>query len=295
MTTFRDDIRRFFPEIGGEVLPLGIGCATIGGRADSARLAEFQATLSAAYETGVRYIDTSRQYGGSEFRVGEFLKTVARDSVFVATKSPIPDVLTPAEARIHMRQAVDDSLERLGIETIDLYQVHDVSSLENTLAPGGALDALLEARAAGKIRHIGLGVRSHELLATAARHPDFDTTLTYRDYLPVDTSAAGLIADAFAAGKGVINGSPLAFGLLTGENPREKSFHGENEVLRENAARLWELCRRHEVPLLAVALRFPMRNPKIAITLTGPGTPDEWRTTRDALARPIPESLWQET
>lgn len=294
MTTFREAVMPFYARIHGEVLPLGMGCATIGHKADAGVLRQFQEVLAAAYESGVRYFDTSIQYGGSEYRLGEFLRDVPRESVFLATKSPIPNALAPHEAYVHMRQAIHNALERLGVEQIDLYQVHDVVSLDSTLMDGGALEALLEAQEAGLIRYIGLGVRDHHLLRNAASHPDFDTVLTYRDFLPIHIPAAGLIAEAVGQGKAVINGSPLAFGLLTGGDPRQKTgLSAENQPLIPTAGRLYDLCEAHGWPLLGVALRFPMRNPDIAITLTGPGSPEEWSATLAALSVPIAEGGWK--
>lgn len=291
----RREIARHYPRIGGETLPLGMGCATIGRETDADGLKQIQATLAAAYQSGLRYFDTSAQYGGSEFRVGTFLRGVPRAGVFVATKSPLPDALTPDEAFVFMRQAVRNSRERLGGAQIDLFQIHDVHRLEAVLADGGALDALRAARDAGEIRYIGLATRFHDLLRTATGDADFDTILTYRDYLPVHAPAAPLIAAAAERGKGVINGSPLAFGLLTGEGPRhEWPAHSENRSLAAAAGRLYDLCTARNWPLLGVALRFPMRNPHISITLTGPGSVAEWEAAKAALATPIPEDGWRE-
>jgi aryl-alcohol dehydrogenase-like predicted oxidoreductase len=294
MTTFREAVTAFYARIGDDTLPLGLGCATLGRRGDDALYRQFRATLDAAYESGVRYFDTAEKYGESEARVGEFLRTVPRESVFLATKSTLPEPATPGAARDHLRRAVRVALERLGVDRIDLFQVHDVESLDATLADGGALDALREARAEGLIRYVGLGTRQHDLLLQAARHPDFDTILTFRDYLPIHPVAAPLIEEAWREGKGVINGSPLAFGLLTGDDPRvNPRLTGENLPLVPAAGELYNLCATWGVPLLGVALRFPLDNPEIALTLTGPGSPEEWRATVAALAVPVPAEIWR--
>src|ERR1044072_6818080 len=84
---FREEVQRFYVQVDGKTLPLGMGCATIGGAGDSETQRRFQATLEAAYEGGMRYFDTSVLYGGSEFRVGRFLRGIDRSNVFVATQS----------------------------------------------------------------------------------------------------------------------------------------------------------------------------------------------------------------
>lgn len=292
---FREEVRRFYVGSGPEALPLGMGGAAIGSAADLDTYRRFQATLEAAYAGGIRYFDTSRQYGGSEFRLGRFLRTIDRSTVFVATKAPIPTPLTPEEAALHVRQCLYNSLERLGLETIDLFQVHDVTTLDQVLAPGGALETLIEAREAGRIRYIGLGTRWHDLLETAAAHGAFDTILTFVDYTLINQSAARLIEFAAGRGVGVLHGSPLAFGVLTGEDPRTNPhLAGEYRRYVALAAKIYDFCQERGLPLLALAQQYPLRNPHISLSLTGPGSPEELRATLEACRREIPPQVWQE-
>lgn len=292
---FRTEVRAYYCEYNGEKLPLGMGCAALGGPADTLALARFQATLDAAYECGIRYFDTSVNYGGSEFRLGQFLRRVPRDSLFVATKSGIPSAYTPCEAKVHLRQAIRNSQERLGLDVIDLFQIHDVDTLDQSLAPGGALEELVEAQATGAIRYIGLGTRFHDLLEEAINQGQFDTILTYSDFTPLNQTAGALITLASGRGVGVINGSPLAFGLMTGADPRSNPrIEGEYRRYVGLAGKLYDLCVEHGVSTLNVALRYPMCNSDIAITLTGPGSPDELQAALAAAATAIPNRFWQD-
>ena len=287
---FREEVRGFYATLATGVLPLGMGCATIGHGSEEVALA----TLDAAYEGGMRYFDTSAQYGASEFRVGRFLRKLGDAPAFVATKSPIPASLSPGEAAFFVKQALRNSLERLGREQIDLFQIHDVEELDQVLAPGGVLETLIEAKNAGLIRYFGLATRFHDLLETAATHGAFDTILTYLDYTLLDQSAAPLIALADRQKVGVICGSPLAFGLLTGTDPRlERSRHGDFRRQRGLAGKLFDFSSAHHVPLLGLALRFPMRNPHNHMTLTGPGTPEELHAALNACQAEIPEEVWR--
>lgn len=294
-TPFREEVRRFYVGEGPNALPLGMGCATLGACADAETYRRFQETLEAAYTGGIRYFDTSRQYGGSEFRLGRFLRTIDRSTVFVATKAPIPPPLTPEEAAQHVRQRLENSLERLGLETIDLFQIHDVTTLDQVLAPGGALETLIEARDAGLIRYIGLGTRWHDLLETAAAHGAFDSILTFVDYTLINQSAAWLIEFAAGRGVGVLHGSPLAFGVLTGEDPRTNlRLTGEYRRYVALAAKIYDFCQERGLPLLALALQYPLRNPHINLSLTGPGSPEELRASLAACHREILPDVWQE-
>jgi aryl-alcohol dehydrogenase-like predicted oxidoreductase len=292
---FREEVARFYTRMMGRTLPIGLGCAYIGQAGDSDRQRGYQETLEQAYAAGFRYVDTAEMYGGSEFRVGRFLKTVPRDEVFVATKTRIPPALTPEEASVHVRQNLRNSLERLGVTQIDLYQLHDLSVLDQVFPAGGALDALREARAEGLIRYIGIGTRWHDILEQAANHPEFDAILTYLDYTLVDQSATLLIESVAAQGVGVVNGTPLANGLLVGKDPRtDTEMHPEVRRFRPHAVRLYDFAIERGVPLLALALHYPMRHPGISITLTGPADPEQLKATLAACAVEIDPAVWDD-
>jgi D-threo-aldose 1-dehydrogenase len=286
-------VQRYYRAHGATRQAIGMGCATIGWQADTEKLRQFQRTLDFAFENSIRYFDTSAQYGGSEFRLGEFLRRVPREEVFVATKSPISSALSPSETALFLRQAIQNSLERLSVSHIDLFQVHDVSSLDTVFAPGGGLESLQAAQAEGLIGYIGLGVRSHDLLEQAAFSGAFDTILTYMDYTPINTSAADLIRKAAERGVGVVNGSPLSFGLLTGTDPRLRPLQDSNhEYLLANATGFYDLCQANQWSVVGAAMQFPLRNPGISLTLTGPGSPEELAATLAAIDTQLPEEAW---
>lgn len=293
--TFRAYVERFQADLNGKSVRLGMGTAYIGQGADAATLKRFQQTLDEAYQVGLRYVDTSAQYGGSEYRVGEFLRRIDRSSVFVATKSPIPQPLTGREAALHLRQSLRSSLERLGVDTIDLFQIHDVETLDQVLEAGYALDMLKEAREQGLIRYYGLATRFHHLLETAVRHGDFDTILTYTDFTPAQQSARELITQAAQRELGVINGSPLGFGLFTGIDPRANPHLGAEQKRGANlAGRVYDFCKARHLPILALAMQYPLQNPDINITLTGAALPEELRATLDAVQIDLPADIWQQ-
>ncbi|MBQ7859416.1 MAG: aldo/keto reductase, partial [Faecalibacterium sp.] len=112
-------------------------------------------------EAGVNYIDTARGYTVSEEYLGEALEGL-RDQFVLATKSMARD-------KEGMARDIDISLKNLRTDHIELYQVHNpnLSQLQQIIAPGGALEALVQARAAGKIGHIGLTCHSLEVFEKA--------------------------------------------------------------------------------------------------------------------------------
>ena len=157
-------------------------------------------------EAGVNFIDTARGYTVSEEYLGVALEGI-RDRFVLATKS----MATTKEA---MAADIDRSLQNLRTDYIDLYQIHNPSpaAYETILAPGGALEALLEAKQAGKIRHIGLTTHSVELLEKAMEQPWVETLMF--PYNIVETQATELIARCAEKNIGFIDMKPLAGGAI---------------------------------------------------------------------------------
>lgn len=157
-------------------------------------------------EEGVNYIDTARGYTVSEEYLGYALEGV-RNRFVLATKSM-------ARTKEAMTKDINISLEKLRTDYIDLYQIHNptMKELEQVLAPGGALEALLEAKTAGKIRHIGITLHSVLLFEKAVEY-DWVETIMF-PYNIVETQGEELIAACAEKNIGFINMKPLAGGAL---------------------------------------------------------------------------------
>lgn len=268
--SIKGTIRKFWLNNSNVRIPFGLGCAWLGqGYPDRTEVKKRLHTFETCYGLGFRYYDTARSYGSSEWVVGEFVATVPRESIFLATKFNLPKVDSPHTAASEARECLQESLFRLKTDYLDLYQVHDSTNLEVLFAEDGVLDFLLEAKHSGQIRHIGMAVRDQPILERALQHPDFETILTWGDFSPFNQSAASLIDHAALRQAGVINGSPLYD------------------------------ARRHKLDLkdprvLAAVLQFPMNNPSIDITLTGPANILEIESTVRALLETVDLGLWEE-
>ena len=155
---------------------------------------------------GVNYIDTARGYTVSEAYLGEALVGL-RDNFVLATKSM-------ARTKETMARDIETSLQNLRTDHIDLYQVHNpsLSELEQVVAPGGALEALLEAKAAGKIRHIGVTAHMAAVFERALTLPWVETVMF--PYNIVETQGEALMKRAHEQGVGFICMKPLAGGAL---------------------------------------------------------------------------------
>ena len=191
---------------GLRVSRLGFGGIPIQ-KVDAQRTRELMEELVAC---GVNYIDTARGYTVSESLLGEALCGL-RDKFILATKSM-------ARTKDAMAKDIEISLSNLKTDYIDLYQVHNPSlaELEAVCAPGGALEALLEAKAAGKIRHIG--VTAHmESVFEKALSLDWVETVMF-PYNIVETQGEALMRRAKEQGVGFICMKPLAGGALEDAN-----------------------------------------------------------------------------
>jgi len=177
---------------------------------------------------GVNFIDTARGYTVSEEYLGYALEGV-RDRFVLATKSM-------ARTKEAMQRDIDVSLRNLRTDYIDLYQIHNpgAADLEQVMAPGGALEALLEAKEAGKIGHIGITLHSVDLFRRAVELPWVETVMF--PYNVVETQGEELIAQCAKRNIGFICMKPLAGGAI------------------EDAT---------------VAMRFAVSNPNVSVVIPG--------------------------
>ena len=162
--------------------------------------------IEALIENGINYIDTARGYTVSEEYLGQALEGL-RDKFILATKSM-------ARTKDAMAKDIDISLHNLRTDYIDLYQVHNPSleQLDQIISGNGALEALLEARADGKIGHIGLTAHSAEVFEKALAL-DWVETIMF-PYNIVETHGENLIKQCADKNIGFIAMKPLAGGAI---------------------------------------------------------------------------------
>ncbi|MGN1231587.1 MAG: aldo/keto reductase, partial [Anaerotignum sp.] len=187
---------------GLQISRLGFGGIPIQ-RVDAAVTKEL---VQSMVEKGINYIDTARGYTVSEAYLGEALEGV-REKFVLATKSM-------SRTKEAMAKDIDISLGNLRTNYIDLYQVHNpnMEQLEQVIGAGGALEALQEAKAAGKIRHIGVTAHSLEVFEKALGL-DWVETIMF-PYNIVETQAVELMQKCTERNIGFITMKPLAGGAI---------------------------------------------------------------------------------
>ncbi len=294
------------------VTALGLGGATLA-RPDVVE-ATAVATIRAALAMGVRLFDTAPLYGrgSSELRYGRALAGVERTSYVLATKvgRRLPSDEPGGAGLVGMLdnqpyfdfsydgtlRAAESSLRRLGVDAVDILHIHDPDEHEQA-ALDGAFRALQRLKAEGVCRAIGAGVNYPELPARFARAAPFDCFLLAGRYTLLDQSGLHeLLPLCVEKGIGIILGGPYNSGILaTGARPGATyNYKPATPEMMAKTARLEAVCARHDVPLRAAALQFPLAHPAVAAVIPGARSPEEAEDNRRILAWPIPAAFWQE-
>lgn len=261
------------------------------------------ATIQYALASGIDYFDTSPLYGESERRFGLALEGADRSSLVISTKTGTHPERRGDYSWDGTMWSVENSLQTLKTDYLDLVLVHDPNRFSDDgmtpiFADGGALDALEHLKAQGVIRAIGLGQKRFDYHRQAIESGRFDVILTFNNYHPLDVSAADwLLPLAKEHDVGVLNGSPMAHGLLTGQDPdviAAQRAWGNIAELLPDARLLYDWCGQRNNPMAAVIFQFCLRQPLIDCTLTGAKTRAELEGNLHAASQQLPDDIWDE-
>lgn len=301
------------------VSELAFGAAVIGNLFTPVTDTEAEEAVVAAWECGVRYFDTAPHYGLglSERRLGTVLRGMPREEYTISTKvgrlleptgSGDGDDLAhggfavPATHRRRwdfssegVRRSLEGSLERLGVDRIDIAYLHDPDD-HAEWALTEAYPELERLRTEGVLGAIGVGMNQAELPARFVRETDIDAVLLAGRYSLLDQRGlAELLPLAAERGVGVVVGGVFNSGLLADPKPGATfDYAAAPTELLFRATQLKEGCERHGVPLRAAALRFPFGHPAVASVLVGTRSAGEVRDAAAMVNHPIPGALWAE-
>jgi D-threo-aldose 1-dehydrogenase len=296
---------------------LGFGSASIGNLYAPVSDAQATATTHAALDAGLRYLDTAPHYGAglAESRLGAALAGRERASFTISTKvgrllrppradEQIADYDFPeAPVRVRdwdfsaagVRSSLASSLERLGLDRVDIALLHDPDEHEFAVHHT-AYPALAELRTAGVLGAIGAGMNQTAMLTRLVRDLDLDVVLCAGRYTLLDPSAAReLLPTCAARGTSVVIGGVYNSGLLA--DPRHNARYDYRAAPAELVARtraIDAVCARHGVPLRTAALRFPFGHPAVASVLVGCRSVAEVEDNVRCFRHPVPGALWAE-
>lgn len=298
MTTSSPLERRQLGKTHMNVTAVSLGGAGLGGIFGPVGDADGVAAVEKALELGMNYLDTSPKYGEAERRMGLALRGVPRETYYLSSKVGTHPERPGDYSAATARWTVARSLKVLGVDYLDLCHIHEPEpdQLAAALAPGGAMEALVALKEEGVIRAIGIGVQDHDLHRRTVDSGYLDVCMMVNDYTLLRQNVDDIFLLAETRGLGLVNGAALAMGLLSGRDPdtigTPRWTPPAAEV--EAAKQVHRWCAERNVPVLALALQFSLRQSRFDCTLLGAATAAEVEGCWEALNVELPAEVWKE-
>ena len=267
---------------------LSFGASSLGSVFRETKEKESFEAVEAAIEGGINFIDVSPYYGHykAETVLGKALRNIPRDRYFLSTKvgrygKDGKNTWDYSAQRV--TDSVYESMERLGIDFIDLINVHDIEFQANL--PGGlqkvvdeTLPALFELKAKGIVGHVGITDLQLQNLKWVVEHSEkgaVESILNFCHYTLNDDALEDYLGFFEMYGVGVINASPLSMGLLSQRGV--PVWHPAPKQLVKACQRAAEFCREKGYPIEKLAVQYSVSCPRIASTLFSSANPDNVR------------------
>ncbi|NOZ33040.1 MAG: aldo/keto reductase [Alphaproteobacteria bacterium] len=304
---------------GISVSTLGFGSASLAGNITEVSDEDARGAINRAIDAGITYFDTAPfyGYGRAERLVGDTLRP-RREGTVLSTKAgrllarffgprpateqwqnppPFVDVFDYSYDAI--MRSVEDSYQRLGLNSIEIIYVHDIGTYThgeaNTahfkdLADGG-YRALEQLRASGDIKAIGLGTNEWQVMMDAFEIGEWDVFLLAGRYTLLEQTALSPFLDTcIKKNASVVVGGPFNSGILVGGTTWDYASAPAHIV--DKVEKLEKTCAQFNVPLPAAALQFPLRHPAVASVIPGPRSVTEFDQILDWWKIDIKPELW---
>ncbi|SEH32972.1 aldo/keto reductase [Chryseobacterium culicis] len=303
---------------------LGIGGVAIGTAFENITDEQAHDILQSAWDTGIRYYDTSPWYGltKSERRFGNFLKDKDRDDFIFSTKvgrlfhqvpeSDVPPTMWKNPLNYDffhdytadaIQKSIEESLERTGLSHIDIVYIHDLSEdqvgdrypyfLEQ--AQKGAFKILSELRDQGVIKAWGMGVNKIEPILDCIQSADPDICLSATQYsiLEHEDAVDRLLPAVRKAGVKLVSGAGYNSGYIAG---RERYNYKDviPKGMYEKREKISSIAEKYNISLIDAALHFVLASDEFASIIPGASQPEQVKDNMKALNTNIPSDFWKE-
>lgn len=299
---------------------IGFGGAQIGNLHRAIRDDTARAAVDAAWDAGIRYFDTAPHYGLglSERRLGAALRERARSEYVISTKVGRLLVDAPESAdrldddgfavpatlrrqwdfsRDGIRRSVEQSLERLGLDSIDIAYLHDPDAHWDAASTTGVA-ALAELRDEGVIGAFGAGMNQAAMLADFVERCDVDIVMVAGRYTLLDDAAADrLLPLAAERGVAVVAAAVYNSGLLSAPRPPADArydYAAAPRQLTRRAHEIADVAERHGADLPSAAVAWPLRRPEVTSVVVGMRTSEHVESTVARYRADIPPAMWEE-
>lgn len=270
---------------------LSFGASSLGQEFRQVDVSEALAAVHAALDCGMNYIDTSPFYGRgmSEVLLGVALRDVPRDRYVLSTKLGRYSKSHFDFSARRVAESVDISLERLGVEHIEIMLCHDIEFVNMQQIVDETLPALRKEQAKGKVGFIGVSGYPMKMFRFILDQTDLDVVLSYNHYTLQNTMYADLLPYLRQKGVGAMNAAPFSARLLT--NATLPPWHKATPFVRETCARAAAHCQRAGVDIAQLALQFSLEHPEITTCITGSASPQRVREWARWAAQPLDRQL----
>src|SRR5437016_7967131 len=286
-----------YRELGRTGLKLSVvsyGAASIGNEYGNLDEAQGIRSLHVALDGGVNFIDTSPYYGRtlSEKVLGKAFKEIQRDRFIIGTKCGRYDVNEFDFSIGRLTRSVDESLQRMGLDYLDIIQCHDIEFGSLDQVVNEALPALRKLQEQGKVRFVGVTGFPLKIFKYILDRAELDCVLSYCHYSLNNTSLLGLIPWLKTRGVGIMNASPFSERLLT-RQPLPV-WHYAPPLLREYCRKAVDYCDRKGVDIASLAIRFCVENPDVTTTVAGTANPTNMTNILKWMEEPLNFELLDE-
>jgi D-threo-aldose 1-dehydrogenase len=261
-----------------------------------------EATIRQVLRGPFNFMDTSNGYGGgsAERRIGRTLAAAGGlpPGFVLATKVDAdPDTGDFSGERV--KRSVEESLQRLGLDRVQLMYLHDPEyhlTFAAAMARGGPVEALAELRDQGVLAHLGVAGGPVQLMSDFIATGQFEAVLNHNRFTLVDRSAEPLMDDAHKRGVAFVNGAPYGGGMLAkGPDAQPRyAYRPAGETVLGAVRAMQRACAAHGVPLAAAALQFSLREPRVTSTVVGVSDPSRIAEITALMSVRIPDELWAE-
>jgi aryl-alcohol dehydrogenase-like predicted oxidoreductase len=281
-------------QTGIELSTLSFGASSLGQEFRPVDLQEAIRSVHVALEVGMNFIDTSPYYGRgtSECLLGFALRGVPRHSYYLGTKLGRYDVQHFDFSARRVVESVDVSLQRMGVEYLDIVLCHDIEFVDMSQIVDETLPALRKVQRQGKVRFVGVSGYPMKMFRYVLDHTDLDVVLSYNHYTLQNTMLADLVPYLKGRHVGIMNAAPFSARLLT--NAPLPSWHKSTPRIREICHQAAEHCRQCGVDIAKLALQFSLAHPDLTTCITGSAHPARIAQWAQWAAEPLDEVLLRE-
>lgn len=268
---------------GLKLSELGFGASSLGGVFRNIDEGEALESVNVAIEGGINFIDVSPYYGHykAETVLGKALRKIPREKYFLSTKVGRygkDGVNTWDYSGKRAIESVAESMDRLGIDFIDIINVHDIEFADLDQVVNETLPALVELRQQGAVGHVGITDLQLENLKWVIDHSKegtVESVLNFCHYSLNDDKLVDFLDYFEERGIGIINASPLSMGLLSSRGVPD--WHPAPAKLVDACRKAVEYCTAQGYPIEKLAVQYSVANPRIASTLFSSANPENVR------------------